>query len=155
MTKPTGRPRGRPRKRSYPQPDPVIGSDQGQETMSTMSTTTATATDRTASHERAYARLNEALAAEENARAGGGGPVAVEAAKREVAEAREDLERIKAEREAAADEEMVVLVAPNPSIPYVKYTNNLEFRYGRALAPRSVANHYLDVLDGYSIEEGE
>ena len=117
--------------------------------------TTTTPTDRAASYERAYARLNEALATEENARAGGGGPVAVEAAKREVAEAREELECIKAEREAAGDEEMVVLLAPNRHTPYVKDCNNVEFRYGRALVPRSVADHYVDVLDGYSIEEGE
>ena len=109
--------------------------------------------NRRAAYERAYARLDEALAAEENARMGGGGPAAVEAAKRETAVARAELERVKAEREAAGDEEMVVLLAPNRLTPYVKDCNNLEFRYGRALVPRSVADHYMNVLAGYSVEE--
>jgi hypothetical protein len=52
-------------------------------------------------------------------------------------------------------EETVVLLAPNPSIPYVKDTNNIEFRFGRGEAPRSLAMHYVEVLDGYRIEEGE
>ena len=109
--------------------------------------------NRTATYERAYARLNEALAAKENARMGGGGPAAVEAAERETAAARVELERVKAEREAAGDEEMVVLLAPNRLTPYVKDCNNVEFRYGRALVTRSVAGHYKDILDGYSVEE--
>ena len=67
---------------------------------------------------------------------------------------RAGLERVEAEREAAGDEEMVVLLAPNRLNPYVKDSNGLEFRYGRALALRSVANHYMDVLDGYTVEEG-
>ena len=109
--------------------------------------------NRTAPYERAYARLNEALAAEENAKVGGGGPGAVEAAQRETAAARAELERAREEREAAGDEEVVVLLAPNRLNPDVKDSNGLEFRYGRALASRSVANHYMDVLDGYSVEE--
>ena len=109
--------------------------------------------NRRAAYERAYARLDEALAAEENARMGGGGPAAVEAAQRETAAARAELERAREEREAAGDEEVVVLLAPIRLNPYVKDCNGLEFRYGRALASRSVANHYMDVLDGYSIEE--
>ena len=67
---------------------------------------------------------------------------------------RAELERAREEREAKGDEEMVVLLAPNRLNPYVKDCNGLEFRYGRALAPRSVANHYADVLSGYSVEEG-
>ena len=147
MTKLTGRPRGRPRK--HPLPEAV--KPEADQTEREEAVTTETP-NRTVTYERAYARLNEALAAEENARMGGGGPAAVEAATKETAAARAQMERVKEERKAAGDEEMVVLLAPNRLNPYVKDCNNLGFRYGRALASRSVANHYMDVLPGYSVE---
>ena len=52
-------------------------------------------------------------------------------------------------------EERVVLLAPNSSIPYVKDTHNIEFRFGRGEAPRSLAVHYVEVLEGYRIEGEE
>ena len=64
-------------------------------------------------------------------------------------------QRESAHAQAELEEGTVVLLAPNPSIPYVKDCNNIEFRFDRGEAPRSLAMHYLEVLDGYSIEEGE
>ncbi len=95
-----------------------------------------------------------ALAAEESAKAG-----SRRACSREGCEKRNSggkggaRDRAREDRKVAGDEEMVVLLAPNCLNPYVKDCNNVEFRYGRALVPRSVADHYMDVLDGYSVEE--
>ena len=117
-----------------------------------MATVTTTTESRRALYKQAFVKLQEALQDEEAALAAGS-PDAISTAKSAVAEHRAEMERIRQEMQDAGDEEMVVLVAPNRNAPYVRDYYGLEFRYGRALAPRSLAEHYLDVLDGYSTEE--
>ena len=68
---------------------------------------------------------------------------------------REETMSIQRKALAEGKEETVVPLAPNPFIPYVKDCNNIEFRFGRGEAPRSLAMRYVEVLDGYSIEESE
>ncbi len=115
--------------------------------------TTETTTRKGAS-ELAFAKLNESLRYEETAKAGGN-PAEIANAERAVAEIRAEMERVREEAKAAGDEEPVVLVAPNRGTPYVRDCHGVEFRYGLALVSRSLAERYLDVLDGYGLEEVE
>jgi len=112
------------------------------------------ANNRKAAYELAFAKLNVAISEEENTRAGGS-PEAIATAERATAEMRANVECVREEMEASGDEEMVVLVSPNRHTLYVKDCHGVEFRYGRAVAPRSLANHCIDILDGYAIEEWE
>ena len=117
-----------------------------------MTTVTTTTESRRALYKQAFVKLQEALQDEEAAKAGGN-PETVATAERAVAEHRAEMERIRQEMEDAGDEEMVVLIAPNRSATYVMDCHGAEFRYGRALVTRSLAARYLDVLDGYTVEE--
>ena len=106
----------------------------------------------TAAGELAFAKINEALRDEETAKAGGN-PTEIANAERAAAEMRAEMERVREEMKAAGDEELVVLVAPNRSASYVRDCHGAEFRYGRDLVSRTLAERYLDVLDGYGLEE--
>ena len=117
-----------------------------------MTTVTTTPQSRKAAYEQAFVKLEEALRDEEAAKAAGS-PDAISTAERAVAEHRAEMERIRQEMEDAGDEEMLILVSPNPGTSYVRDCYGLEFRYGRALAPRHLAEHYLDILGGYRLEE--
>jgi hypothetical protein len=117
-----------------------------------VTTATITTERRQALYKQAFEKLEEALRNEEAAKAAGS-PDAISTAERAVAEHRAEMERIRQEMEDAGDEEMVVLISPNREAPYTRDCFDLEFRHGRAVAPRSLAEHYLDVLEGYSVEQ--